>query len=67
MTEDEYYALVDRLLEKEYGDGWVYVKEYLNILEEAEYRAGCGNAGRMLRRALTVRWTAIITRRTLTV
>ena len=43
MTEDEYYALVDRLLEKEYGDGWVYVKEYLNILEEAEYKAGCNN------------------------
>ncbi len=41
MTEDEYYELYDEILEKEYGAGWKYVRQYLDILDEAQNIVGC--------------------------
>jgi len=41
MTEDEYYELYYRLLEKEYGAGWEYVREFIDIMDEAQNLMGC--------------------------
>jgi len=36
MTREEYEAEYLRLLEREYGEGWEYVKEHLDLCKEAE-------------------------------
>lgn len=41
MTEEEYYDLYYKLLEKEYGAGWEYVRDYINGVSEAQDHAGC--------------------------
>ena len=41
MTREEYDTLVCELLEKEYGDGWEYIIEYLDQLNLAQDLAGC--------------------------
>ena len=41
MTEDEYYALYERLMEKEYGPGWKLIGEYEKIMKHAQDRIGC--------------------------
>jgi len=41
MTEEEYYALYERLLEKEYGPGWRLIAEYERIMQESQDRLGC--------------------------
>jgi len=41
MTEEEYYALYDRLMEKEYGPGWELIAEYETIMKEAQDVVGC--------------------------
>ena len=41
MTEEEYYALYDRLMEKEYGPGWELISEYEQIMQEAQDVIGC--------------------------
>ncbi len=35
MTEDEYYKELDGCLRAHYGDGWTYIREYLDIIAEA--------------------------------
>ncbi|MBR5515610.1 MAG: DUF4838 domain-containing protein, partial [Clostridia bacterium] len=30
MTEKEYWALIDEFLKEYYGDGWTYIREYIN-------------------------------------
>lgn len=34
MTEDEYYASVDRFLKAYYGNGWTYIREYIDKTEK---------------------------------
>ncbi len=41
MTEEEYYELYYKLLEKEYGPGWEFVRDYLDGVSEAQDLAGC--------------------------
>ncbi len=41
MTEDEYYALYEKLLAKEYGNGWENVNEYLDIMNAAQDAEDC--------------------------
>lgn len=41
MTEEEYYELYYKLLEKEYGAGWEYVRDYLDGLNAAQDMMGC--------------------------
>lgn len=41
MTEEEYYALYERLMEKEYGPGWECIAEYETIMKEAQDVVGC--------------------------
>jgi len=41
MTEEEFEAKLCRLLEREYGAGWAYVREYIDLWIEATNRIGC--------------------------
>jgi len=41
MTEDEYYALIDELLELEFGDGWENIKRYNDIHTTAQELVDC--------------------------
>ena len=41
MTEEEYYALMDEFLEAYYGDGWAYIRMYIDKTSEM-YSEGCG-------------------------
>ncbi|MBR6514708.1 MAG: DUF4838 domain-containing protein [Clostridia bacterium] len=34
MTEAQYYALVDDYLKNVYGDGWTYIREFIDLTEE---------------------------------
>lgn len=43
MTDEEYEAELCRMLEREYGDGWRYVREYIDLWIEATDRIGCSN------------------------
>lgn len=44
MTEEEYEATVCRFLEREYGEGWYYIREYIKMWEESQRRSGyCKN------------------------
>ncbi len=43
MTDEEYEEELCRLLEREYGPGWKYVREYLDYMIEATDRIGCFN------------------------
>jgi len=43
MTEEEFEAKLCRLLEREYGSGWAYVREYIDLWSEAVNRIGCYN------------------------
>ena len=31
MTEEEYYALMDEFLEAYYGEGWMYIREFIDL------------------------------------
>ena len=42
MTEEEYYAHMDEFLEAYYGDGWAYIRMYIDKTSEM-YSEGCGN------------------------
>ena len=42
MGEEEYYALMDEFLEAYYGDGWAYIRMYIDKTSEM-YSVGCGN------------------------
>ena len=42
MTEEEYYALMDEFLAAYYGDGWAYIRMYIDKTSEM-YTEGCGN------------------------
>lgn len=42
MGEEEYYRLMDEFLEAYYGDGWAYIRMYIDKTSEM-YEAGCGN------------------------
>ena len=35
MTRGEFDALKDHLFEREYGDGYTYILEYIDILQQA--------------------------------
>ena len=54
MTEDEYWAYVDYFLESFYGDGWSFIREYIELTHELgaenEWHIWTNN-----------RWDAIIT------
>ena len=41
MTEEEYMDLYYKLLEKEYGAGWEFVRDYLAGVNDAQNLAGC--------------------------
>jgi hypothetical protein len=43
MTEEEYEAKLCRLLQREYGEGWMYVRDYLDIWYMATNDRGCGD------------------------
>ena len=43
MTRDEFNALKEHLLEKEYGEGYTYILEYFDILQQSQDKAGCWN------------------------
>jgi len=43
MTEEEYEAELCKILEREYGPGWKYVREYIDLMIEATDRIGCFN------------------------
>ena len=34
MTEQEYYAHMDKFLQSYYGSGWTYVRQYIDLMEE---------------------------------
>ena len=36
MTREEYDALTEKLLELNYGDGWMYIEEYIDILQKRQ-------------------------------
>ena len=42
MTEEEYYALMDEFLAAYYGDGWTYIRMYIDKTSEI-YEDYCGN------------------------
>ena len=42
MGEDEYYRLMDEFLEAYYGDGWAYIRMYIDKTSEM-YEEGCRN------------------------
>ena len=42
MGEEEYYRLMDEFLEAYYGDGWAYIRMYIDKTSEM-YEEGCGN------------------------
>lgn len=42
MGEEKYYALMDEFLEAYYGEGWAYIRMYINKTSEM-YSEGCGN------------------------
>ncbi len=42
MGEEEYYAYMDEFLEAYYGDGWTYIRMYIDKTSEI-YQDGCGN------------------------
>ena len=42
MTEEEYYALMDEFLQAYYGDGWAYIRMYIDKTSEM-YEDHCGN------------------------
>ena len=42
MTEEEYYAMMDEFLEAYYGEGWAYIRMYIDKTSEM-YSVGCGN------------------------
>jgi hypothetical protein len=42
MTEEEYYAMMDEFLQAYYGDGWAYIRMYIDKTSEM-YEKGCGN------------------------
>ena len=42
MGEDEYYRLMDEFLEAYYGEGWAYIRMYIDKTSEM-YQVGCGN------------------------
>lgn len=39
MTRGEFDALKDHLFEREYGDGYTYILEYIDILQQAQLRS----------------------------
>lgn len=41
MTRDEFHALYLHLLEKEYGDGWECISEYVDMWNKSQDLAGC--------------------------
>lgn len=41
ITEEEYWRMVDEFLEINYGDGWQYLREYIDMNEEASEQVGC--------------------------
>ena len=41
MTEEEYYDLYEHYLEKEYGAGWEFVKEYVDLMNYAQSLQDC--------------------------
>ena len=41
MTEEEYYSLMDEFLEAYYGEGWAYIRMYIDKTSEM-YSEGCG-------------------------
>ena len=41
MTREEYDALFCDILENEYGDGWIYIKEYIDEWALAQSLTGC--------------------------
>ena len=42
MGEEEYYRLMDEFLQAYYGDGWAYIRMYIDKTSEM-YQVGCGN------------------------
>ena len=42
MGEEKYYALMDEFLQAYYGDGWAYIRMYIDKTSEM-YSEGCGN------------------------
>lgn len=42
MGEEEYYRLMDEFLEAYYGDGWAYIRMYIDKTSEM-YEDGCGD------------------------
>lgn len=42
MGEEQYYALMDEFLEAYYGEGWAYIRMYIDKTSEM-YSEGCGN------------------------
>ena len=42
MGEEKYYALMDEFLEAYYGEGWAYIRMYIDKTSEM-YEVGCGN------------------------
>lgn len=42
MTEEEYYALMDEFLEAYYGDGWAFIRMYIDKTSEI-FEDYCGN------------------------
>ncbi len=42
MGEEKYYALMDEFLQAYYGDGWAYIRMYIDKTSEM-YSDGCGN------------------------
>ena len=42
MGEDEYYRLMDEFLEAYYGEGWAYIRMYIDKTSEM-YSVGCGD------------------------
>lgn len=43
MTDEEYEAELCKILAREYGPGWKYVREYIDLMIEATDRIGCFN------------------------
>lgn len=41
MTEEEFEELLCRILEKEYGDGWSYIRDYIDIWQKSQQTVGC--------------------------
>ena len=43
MTDEEYEAELCKILAREYGPGWKYIREYIDLMIEATDRIGCFN------------------------